>query len=124
VLGDVDKRVAETLEDVSKLVEERGRGQARAVLDFLGRRPSMHSTTIVGTLHDSHFDGVRFRVLSKLEDEVNGILGHKNFDRDAVSRGVTDELRSRYMSPYILFKKMKRLLTPYPLHIVRFVSIV
>ena len=46
----VTERLDDVVSDVSTLVEDRARNQARAVLDFLGRRPGEHSQSIVGTL--------------------------------------------------------------------------
>ena len=50
VMTGVTERLDEVVGDVSTLVEDRARNQARAVLDFLGRRPGEHSQSIVGTL--------------------------------------------------------------------------
>lgn len=92
VLAGVEERIDEIVADVSGLVEERARNQARAVLDFLGRRPGDRSQSIVGTLHDSHFDGVRFRLLNKLSGSVKGVM--TAYDRDKEAEALTAAVRS------------------------------
>ena len=83
VLDGVDDRIDEVINDVAVTVEERSRNQGRAILDFLGRRPGPHSEKMVGTLYDSSFDGVRFQVLSKLNDDVKGVMRSFNRDEEA-----------------------------------------
>lgn len=64
------------------------------MLDFLGRRPSAHAASTVGSLHDSHFDGLRFEVVSKLQDDVGAILGEANYDREAQAQGIHAAVQS------------------------------
>ena len=92
VLRGVDAQIDEVVTDVAVLVEERSRNQARAVLDFLGRRPGKHAESMVGSLHDSHFDGARFQVVAKLQAEVKAAM--KEYDREAEAARLQDTVRS------------------------------
>ena len=74
--------------------------QSRAILDFLGRRPGDHTQKIVGTLHDSHFDGVRYKLLSQLQGSVHDVMD--SYDRDKEGDALVSALKQTLIQTAVL----------------------
>jgi hypothetical protein len=100
VLSGLSAKIDESVGNMATLVEDRARNQARAVLDFLGRRPGEHTSSIVGNLHDSHFEGIRFKLLTKLKTEVDDII--RTYDRAAEGEKLQSAVQSSLVQSLVI----------------------
>lgn len=84
---DITKPIDDIVVEVSELIATRARTQSKAVLEFVGARPRRFSHAMIGSVQESHFEGVRNDLMWTLREQVAEVMKKHNHAEDVAAIG-------------------------------------
>lgn len=97
VIIDIETPINQIIEELSTLISQRARVQARSVIEYIGNRPKKYSDSMIGNVQqDSEFDNIRHQLVEKLMKDSHAVIYNHNQEKNVlkISEGAKNALLS------------------------------